>query len=247
MSWIEFRDRQVRQSCRSWRSHRQYLPRPTPSDAERTCRAVGPTQFTQTQQDGPVCVMSGVSLWTGRLLWTCSDFKFSVGDSLELSGIQFTHADKTVLSCLAWRCELALSRVVRRTAARHRLLLRGLSSQWSGDDIVCRGAVKRSAAGSRRLCDDLITRRMQARRGWFTASIAAARLIPCTLLTVAGRHQSIRTRYGRRCGRVIRSLKRDITVNGGNSRECLWEVALLTRNERFRNPCVPYCVSKFCC
>ena len=131
------------------------------------------------------------------------------------------NADKTVLSCLAWRCELALSRVVRRTAARHRLLLRGLSSQWSGDDIVCRGAVKSSAAGSRRLCDDLITRRMQARRGWFTASIAAARLIPCTLLTVAGRHQSIRTRYGSRCGRVIRSLKRDITVNGGNSRECL--------------------------
>jgi len=55
----------------------------------------------------------------GQLLLTCSrcpDFKFSVGDRLELSGIQFTplkrrsglDTDKTVLSCMAWRCELAL-------------------------------------------------------------------------------------------------------------------------------------------
>ena len=35
-------------------------------------------------------VVSSVQVWIGRLLWTCSDFKFSVGDSLELSGIQFT-------------------------------------------------------------------------------------------------------------------------------------------------------------
>ena len=37
--------------------------RRTHSDAERTCRAVGPTQLTPphpTRQDGPVCVVSGV-------------------------------------------------------------------------------------------------------------------------------------------------------------------------------------------
>ena len=195
--------------------------------------------------------MSGVSLWTGRLLWTCSDFKFSVGDSLELSGIQFTppkwtrhRQDSFVMSGVAvWisfksrgtaNCSATPTASARIIVAMER---RRYCVSGRGEEL----------RGSRRLCDDLITRRMQARRGWFTASIAAARLIPCTLLTVAGRHQSIRTRYGRRCGRVIRSLKRDITVNGGNSRECLWEVALLTRNERFRNPCVPYSVSKFCC
>ena len=62
--------------------------RRTHSDAERTCRAVGVTQFTpphQTRQDGPVCVVSGAR----------SDFKFSVGDSLELSGIQFTLPKRT--------------------------------------------------------------------------------------------------------------------------------------------------------
>ena len=72
--------------------------RPTHSDVERTCRAVGPTQFTpphQTRQDGPVCVVSGVPVWMGPLLRTCSDFRFSVGDSLEFSGIQFTPPKRT--------------------------------------------------------------------------------------------------------------------------------------------------------
>jgi len=58
------------------RSHRQCLRRPTHSDAERTCRAVGPTQFTppnKTRQDGPVCVVSGVPVWIWQLRWTCSD------------------------------------------------------------------------------------------------------------------------------------------------------------------------------
>jgi len=50
--------------------------------------------------------------WTTATL-ACSDFKFSVGDSLScresssdcrLSG---RDKDKTVLSCLAWRCDLA--------------------------------------------------------------------------------------------------------------------------------------------
>jgi len=81
------------------RSHRKCLRRATHSDAERTCRAVGPTQFTppqQTRQDGPVCVVSGVPVWIGRLLlWTCPEFKFSVGDSLELSGSQFTAPKRT--------------------------------------------------------------------------------------------------------------------------------------------------------
>ena len=50
------------------------------------------------------------------MLRTCSDFKFSVGDSLELSRESISDrrsgrdTDKTVLSCLAWRCELAISR-----------------------------------------------------------------------------------------------------------------------------------------
>jgi len=52
-----------------------------------------PTQFTppqQTRQDDRVCVVSGTAVWIGQLLWTCSDFKFSVSNSLELRGIQFT-------------------------------------------------------------------------------------------------------------------------------------------------------------
>jgi len=78
------------------RSHRQCLRRPTHSDAERTCRTVGPTQFTppqQTRRDGPVCVVSGVN-WTIALN-VFSDFKFSVGDTLELSGIQLAPPKRT--------------------------------------------------------------------------------------------------------------------------------------------------------
>jgi len=82
------------------RSHRQCLRRPTHSDAERICRAVGPTQFTpphQTRRDGPVSVVFGV--WRAGMNWqlllTCSDFKFSVGDSLESSGIPFTPPKRT--------------------------------------------------------------------------------------------------------------------------------------------------------
>ena len=40
-------------------------------------------------------VVSGVLVWIGRLLWTCSDFQFSVGDSLELLGIHFTPPKRT--------------------------------------------------------------------------------------------------------------------------------------------------------
>ena len=51
----------------------------------------------QTRQDGPVCVVSGVTVtvWIERLLLTCSDFTFSVGDSLELSDIQFKPPKRT--------------------------------------------------------------------------------------------------------------------------------------------------------
>ena len=49
----------------------------------------------QTRQDGPVCVVSGVPVWIGRLPWTRSDFIFSAGDSLELSEIQFTPPKRT--------------------------------------------------------------------------------------------------------------------------------------------------------
>jgi len=57
-----------------------------------------PTQFPpllQTRQNSPVCVVSGVAIWIGQLLLTCPDFKFSVDDSLELSGIQFTPPKRT--------------------------------------------------------------------------------------------------------------------------------------------------------
>ena len=84
-SWL----RQCASECVR-RSHRPCLRRPTHSNAERTYRVVGLTQFTsphQTQQDGHVCVVSRVPVWIGRLLSTCSDFKFSVGDSLELPGM----------------------------------------------------------------------------------------------------------------------------------------------------------------
>jgi len=53
------------------------------------------TPLRQTRQNGSVCVVSGVPVWIGWLLWTCSDFKFSVCDSLELSGIQFTLPKRT--------------------------------------------------------------------------------------------------------------------------------------------------------
>ena len=70
------------------------LRRQTHSDTDQTQNTlVGPTQFTsphQTWQNSPVCVLSGMVVWIGQLLITCSDFKFSISDSLELSGIQFT-------------------------------------------------------------------------------------------------------------------------------------------------------------
>ena len=119
VNWVGPTARQMcsASECVRW-SHRQCLRRPTHSDAEHTCRAVGPTQFTpphQTRQNGPICVVSGVPVWIGRLLWTCSDFKFSVGDSLELSGIQFTppkrtrHRQDNFVVSGAGRCELALT------------------------------------------------------------------------------------------------------------------------------------------
>ena len=70
------------------------LRSPTHSDAERTCRAVGPTQFPPPHQTRKT-VLSVSCLtcrcefgdWSERV--QTADFQFSVGDSLELSGIQF--------------------------------------------------------------------------------------------------------------------------------------------------------------
>jgi len=93
--WIESA-RQVRSASECVRrSHRQCMCRPTHSVAERTCRAVGPTQFTpphQTRQDGPVCVVSGEprAVWIGRRGRTIALSVFRFQNSLELSGIQFT-------------------------------------------------------------------------------------------------------------------------------------------------------------
>ena len=88
------------------RSHRQCLRRPTHSEAERTCRAVGPTQFTpphQTRQDGPVsclvcrCESDDRVRTSNSLLETVLSCRES--NSHRRSG---RDADKTVLLCLAW-------------------------------------------------------------------------------------------------------------------------------------------------
>ena len=52
-------------------------------------------------------------MWIGQLLWTCSDFKFSVGDSLDgLSGIQFRPPKRTRQTrqfCRVWRVGVNLT------------------------------------------------------------------------------------------------------------------------------------------
>jgi len=58
------------------------------------------------------CYGSRRSIFGSKSSLMRSEFKFSVGDSLELSGISSHRrsghdTDETVLSCLAWRCELA--------------------------------------------------------------------------------------------------------------------------------------------
>jgi len=87
---------------------------PAPPDTSTLNALVGPTQFTpphQTRQDGPVCVVSGV-VWCRRQLDDCSErvqtLNFSVGDSLALSGIQFTPRNRTIETqtrqfCRVWR------------------------------------------------------------------------------------------------------------------------------------------------
>ena len=93
-------DRQARRCCRVWCGDKCVLRRSASGGRTGSaCAAqhtptlnavVGPTHFTplhQTRQDGPVCVVSGMPM--------CSSFKFSVFDSLELSGIQFTRPKRT--------------------------------------------------------------------------------------------------------------------------------------------------------
>jgi len=73
-------------------------------------------QFTpphQTRQDGPVCVVSGVN-WTIAL--NAFRFRISCRPATVLSCRESSShrrsgrdTDKTVLSCLAWKCELALT------------------------------------------------------------------------------------------------------------------------------------------
>jgi len=92
-------DRTVTQSARPTDALRR---RP---DAQRTCLSVGPTPFTpphQTRQNNPVCVVYGVAVWIGQLLLACSDFKFSVGDSLVDNPIHIAEAD-TILTGLFCR------------------------------------------------------------------------------------------------------------------------------------------------
>ena len=73
------------------------VPAP-PDDAERTSRAVGPTQFTpphQTRQNSPVCHVCCAGVNWKTALNVFRDFKFSVGNSLELSAMQFTPSKRT--------------------------------------------------------------------------------------------------------------------------------------------------------
>ena len=98
VSWVGPTARQVRSASECVRrSHRQCLRRPTHSDAERTCRAVGPTQLTpphHSRQDRPVCVVSGMPMRIGRLNAFRLNF-FSVSDSLKLSEIRLTQPKRT--------------------------------------------------------------------------------------------------------------------------------------------------------
>ena len=93
------------------------LYRPTHSDAERTCRVVGPTHLTpphQTRQDG---------LFVSCLVCRCDHCTEHVHTLIFLSATVLScresnsrrrsgrDTDKTVLSRRAWRCELALTSV----------------------------------------------------------------------------------------------------------------------------------------
>jgi len=100
-------------SCLVWRCE---LSRP---DRLSKAFCVGPTQFTPLHRhDKTVLSVSCRVYWCE--LYDCSErvhtSNFSVGDSLQLSCESNSHrrsgrdADKTVLSCLAWRCELASRR-----------------------------------------------------------------------------------------------------------------------------------------
>ena len=71
--------------------------------------AVGPTQSTaphQTRHDGPVCVVSSESMWIGRLLWACWDFKifcrrqsWVVGNTIHTAEVDAT---QTRRFCCVW-------------------------------------------------------------------------------------------------------------------------------------------------
>ena len=66
------------------------VPAP-PDDAERTSRAVGPTQFTpphQTRQNSPVCHVCCAGVNWKTALNVFRDFKFSVGNSLYKSMVR---------------------------------------------------------------------------------------------------------------------------------------------------------------
>jgi len=52
-------------------------------------------RHTRHDKNCRACVVSGVALWIGQLLLTCSDLKFSVGDSHESSRTQFTPPRQT--------------------------------------------------------------------------------------------------------------------------------------------------------
>ena len=120
------------------RSHRQCLRRPTHSDAERTCRAVGPTQFTpDTTRQSCLC-----RVWCACVNWTIALNVFRLPHFLSATVLSCRESnshcqqqsgrdtDKTVLSCLAWRCQLA--------SMSNSYRLRGLAgvvvvSAWTSD------------------------------------------------------------------------------------------------------------------
>jgi len=102
----------VRRSASSGRTGSACAARHTPT----LNTLVGRTRFTAPHQtrDKTVLSVSCLVCRCGRLLRTSSCCKFSVGDSLELSGIQFTQPRRTRhrRDRLAWRCDCELAFVV---------------------------------------------------------------------------------------------------------------------------------------
>ena len=104
----------VRQShCAAW----HFPTDPTQNAPVWQSSRLNSHSHTRHDKNSPVCVVSGVAVWTERLLLACSDFKFLSATVLSCRESNSHHrsgrdTDKTVLSCLAWRCELVFGHLI---------------------------------------------------------------------------------------------------------------------------------------